>query len=140
MLRTAKPISMLSFAFSLLFSFVTSITAVAPAGITAPLVPVTASFNVAVNRSPTLFVFVQTFEPDASVNVVPDAIMPTSPPELFSPVVTVLPVGVRTGSSVLGAGALGAGALGRVGVVVRGRVGVGVAAGGGDSAGTSLNC
>ena len=60
--RTAKPISMLSFAFSLRLSFVTSSATVAPAGIVAPLLPVTASLNVAVKRSPTLFVFVQTFD------------------------------------------------------------------------------
>src|SRR6478752_9748007 len=100
---------MLSFAFSLRFSFVTSITAVAPAGITAPLEPFTASFNVAEKRSPTLFVFVQIFDADASVSVVPDAIEPTLPPEPFSPGVTVLPDGVRGG--VVGFGP---------GVVVRG--------------------
>ena len=111
---------MLSFAFSLLLSFVTSSTAVAPAGIVAPLVPVTGSFSVAVKRSPTLFVFVQTFDVDASVSVVPDAIAPTLPPEFFSPVVTVLPDAVRGG----GAGSATAPAwsdavVGRVG---RGRV------------------
>src|SRR5689334_7222367 len=103
---------MLSFAFSLLLSFVTSITAVAPAGITAPLDPVTGSFNVAEKRSPTLFVFVQTFELDASVSVVPDAMEPTLPPELFSPLVTVFPDGVRAGAvdSGLVAGVVGFGA------------------------------
>jgi len=138
---TAKPISMLSFAFSLLLSFVTSITAVAPAGITAPLDPVTASFNVAEKRSPTLFVFVQTLELDASVSVVPDAIAPTLPPELFSPDVTVFPDGVRAGAvdSGFAAGAVGFGA----GRDVRGfdvaRSGVreGSAAG---AAGTSFSC
>src|SRR5262245_58971600 len=127
---------MLSFAFSLLLSFVTSITAVAPAGITAPLEPFTASFNVAEKRSPTLFVFVQTLAPDASVSAVPDAIEPTAPPELFSPAVTVLPDGVRGGvvDSGLGAGAVGFGA----GRGVRGFdvAGAGVGAG---VAGTSLS-
>jgi hypothetical protein len=126
---------MLSFAFSLLFSFVTSITAVAPAGITAPLEPVTASFSVAEKRSPTLFVFVQTLEPDASVSVVPDAIEPTLPPELFSPAVTVLPDGVRGGAagSGLGVAGFGAGRDARGFDVVGAGVGAGVA-------GTSFSC
>src|SRR4030095_6980901 len=130
---------MLSFAFSLRFSFVTSSTAVAPAGITAPLEPVTASFNVAENRSPTLFVFVQIFDADASVSAVPDAIEPTLPPEVFSPVVTVLPDGVRGG--VVGAG-VGAGVLGRVaGREGRGRDVVGAGAGSAAGvAGTSFSC
>src|SRR5580765_2180526 len=116
---------MLSFAFSLRLSFVTSSTTVAPAGIVAPLLPVTGSLSVAVKRSPTLFVFVHTFDVDASVSAVPDAIAPTLPPELFSPVVTVLPDGVRGGE----AGA-GAGALGRVaGFDGRGREVVGAGAG-----------
>src|SRR5215218_5783425 len=129
---------MLSFAFSLFLSFVTSMTAVAPAGITAPLLPVTASLSVAVNLSPTLFVFVQTFDVDAMVSDVPDAIIPTLPPELFSPVVTVLPAGVRGGAdgSAFGAGAVGRVVRGRVVVGVRVGAGSGVAAGGG----TSLSC
>src|SRR5574338_9506 len=57
---------MLSFAFSLRLSFVTSRTTVAPDGIVTPFVPVTASVVVAVSRSPTLFVFVQTFCPNAT--------------------------------------------------------------------------
>src|SRR5689334_1557037 len=121
---------MLSFAFSLLLSFVTSMTALAPAGIVTPFVPVTGSLSVATNRSPTLFVFVQTFDVDASVSDVPDATMPTLPPAFFSPVVTVLPLGVRTGA---GSGA-GVGVLGRVagrdGRVV-GRVAVDLGAGSG---------
>jgi hypothetical protein len=131
---------MLSFAFSLLLSFVTSITAVAPAGITAPLLPVTGSLSVAVNLSPILFVFVQTLADDARVSVEPEAIIPTSPAELFSPGVTVLPDAVRGG--VVAAGVVGRGVAG-LGAGVRGRVvevgvlgvGAGAAAGG-----TSWSC
>ena len=130
---------MLSFAFSLLLSFVTSITAVAPAGITAPLLPVTGSLSVAVKRSPTLLVFVQTLDVDASVSVVPDAIAPTLPAELFSPGVTVLPDGVRGG--VAGSG-VGAGLVGRVVGRVDGRGAgvVGAGSGAGVAGGTSLSC
>src|SRR5688572_19801084 len=113
---------MLSFVFSLLLSFVTSRTAVAPAGITTPLLPVTDSLSVAVIRSPTLFVFVQTFWPDASVSVDPDAISPTPPAVFFSPGVTVLPDGVRTGP---GAGVVGR-VVGRDVDGLRGRVAAGV--------------
>src|SRR3954471_1791751 len=131
---------MLSFAFSLFLSFVTSMTAVAPAGITAPLFPVTASLSVAVNLSPTLCVFVQTFDVDAIVSDVPDAIIPTLPPELFSPVVTVLPEAVRGGADGSGVGGRVAGRVG----VVRGRVVVGVRVGAGSGVaaggGTSLSC
>src|SRR3954467_9191599 len=132
---------MLSFAFSLLLSFVTSITAVAPAGITAPLEPVTGSFNVAEQRPPPLFLFVQTFADDASVSAVPDAIAPTLPPELFSPAVTALPDGVRGG--VVGAG-LAAGVVGLgAGRDVRGFEVVGEGFREGSDAGvagTSLSC
>src|SRR5688572_1940036 len=142
MLRTAKPISMLSFAFSLLLSFVTSSTAVAPAGITAPLLPVIDSLSVAVKRSPTLFVFVQTFSADVKVMAVPDATEPTPPAVFFSPGVTVLPDGVRTGAagSALGVAAgVDGRVVGRLGV--RGRAGAGVlGAAAGCSAGTSLSC
>src|SRR5574338_1598776 len=120
---------MLSFAFSLRLSFVTSRTTVAPDGIVTPFVPVTASVVVAVSRSPTLFVFVQTFCPDASVRLVPDATSPTPPAEPFSPGVTVLPDAVRGGVAGAGAGVLGRVVVGRLGVV-RGRDGVDVAGAG----------
>src|SRR5688572_21289643 len=111
--------AMLSWAFSLFLSDVTSMTAVAPAGITAPFEPVTASVVVAVNRSPTLFVFVQTFDVERSVSCVPAAMVPSVPSEPFVPGVTVLPLAV-----VLGAGVAvdGRGVVVR-GVVVRGLVG-----------------
>src|SRR6185503_6189646 len=109
----------------------------APAGITAPLEPVTAFCTVAVNLSPTLLVLVQTVDVGESESVVPAAIEPTAPPPL-PPVlgrVTVLPLGVVVG--VLGR--LVVGVLGRVvdGREVAGRLGVFVAGG---FAGTSESC
>jgi hypothetical protein len=85
------------------------------------LLPSTAVVSVALNRSPTLLVFVQTLEPDVSARVEPEAITP-----LLGDGVTGTGVGV-------GAGALAFGCSVR-GVVVR-RGG----AGGGDT-GTSFNC
>jgi len=97
--------------------------ACAPAGIVAPFAPVTALASVAVNRSPTWLVFVQTFEFERSASVVPAGIDPTplrSPAPAFPGVgVAVFPLGVTVGAGA-GAGALGVGRGG--GVVVRGRV------------------
>src|SRR5689334_5952604 len=68
---------MLSLTFSLLFSFETEKVTVAPAGIVAPLEPATGSLSVAVNVSPTLFVFVHRSAPDVvRANAVPAAIAP----------------------------------------------------------------
>jgi hypothetical protein len=83
--------------FSLRFSFVTVRVTSEPAGITAPFVPFTDSFTVAVIRSPTLLVFVHTSEFARRLNVVPAAIVP-----LFvavpAPRVTVLPLFVFVGA------------------------------------------
>src|SRR6185503_7585234 len=98
----------------------------APAGITAPLEPVTAFCTVAVNLSPTLLVLVQTVDVGESESVVPAAIEPTAPPPL-PPVlgrVTVLPLGVVVGRVVVGV--LGRVVDGREGA---GRLGVFVAGG-----------
>src|SRR2546423_10756042 len=65
-----------SLAFSLRLSCVTVMLTVAPEGIATPLEPVTASVVVAVTRSSTLLVFVQTFSLDASEMVVPAAMAP----------------------------------------------------------------
>src|SRR5262249_45206448 len=110
---------------------------VAPAGITAPFSPVTALSSVAVTWSPTAFVLVQIFDEALVFSVAPAGIMPTAPPPVelgfdLAPGfdVTVLPLAVVVGVDGAGAELLGRGA-GRDGVVVRGRVGAGVVAGGG---------
>src|SRR5882757_220755 len=84
----------LSLAFSLRLSSVTSTTAVAPAGITAPFDPVTALVKLALKRSPTWLVLVQTLEPAARLSVAPAGIVPTlaAVPALLR--VTVLPLDV----------------------------------------------
>src|SRR5882757_5774338 len=84
----------LSLAFSLRLSSVTSTTAVAPAGITAPFDPVTALVKLALKRSPTWLVLVQTLEPAARLRVAPAGIVPTfaAVPALLR--VTVLPLDV----------------------------------------------
>src|ERR1700682_5373243 len=85
----------LSFAFSLRFSSVTSTSAVAPAGITAPFEPVIELVTVAVKWSPTLLVLVQTFEPDVRLSVEPAAIVSVFAPAAFPGVpVTVFPLDV----------------------------------------------
>src|SRR5215208_7186593 len=105
---TARPMRIGSFTFSLFLTSVTRTFAVAPAGITAPFEPVTASATVAVKVSPTLCVFVQTFWLDARLIVVPEAIIPTAPPPVAaappaaagSLFVTVLPLAVLVGVGV----------------------------------------
>src|SRR6476659_2229936 len=77
---TANSITILSFAFSLRLRAVTVRFTVAPAGITAPLLPVTAFSTVAVTLSPTLFVFVQIRDAAFVVMVAPAGIIPTAPP------------------------------------------------------------
>src|SRR6202162_4907990 len=85
---------MLSLAFSLRLRSVTSTTAVAPAGITAPFEPVTALVTLALKRSPTWLVFVQTLEPDARLSVAPAGIVPNLAPVPALLRVTVLPLEV----------------------------------------------
>src|SRR5436309_7810679 len=140
-LFTANSITIGSLEFSLRFRFVTVSVTVEPAGIVAPLEPVTVFCTVAVNLSPTLLVFVQTLDVGVSESVVPAAIVPTAPPpaDAALPVgrVTVLPLAVFVG--VVGAGVDGREAAGRV--VVRGAVLVAVGADvAGGFAGTSFNC
>src|SRR5215212_9169670 len=91
---TLKPISMRSFVFSLRFSFVTSTRTLAPAGIVAPLSPVTVLATVATNRSPTLLVLVQTFSVELSASVVPAAMVPNGFSVPAGLLATVLPLGV----------------------------------------------
>jgi hypothetical protein len=146
---TRKPITTLSFAFSLRFNSVISMFAVAPAGITAPFDPVTASDTVAENRWPTRCVFVHTRVFDARFTVEPAAMEPTARSAGPGPRSTVLPLAVV---DLVGAGA-GAGAV-RVGVLTtvpverRGAVARGcgacgageIGAGATVPAGTSFNC
>src|SRR5919202_4940655 len=82
-----------SLAFSLFLRPTPSTTAVAPAGMTAPFEPVTASVTVAVKRSPTLFVFVQMREPERRLIVAPAGMRPVVLSRV-PPLVTVLPLGV----------------------------------------------
>jgi hypothetical protein len=74
---------------------------VAPAGMTAPFVPLTAFCVVAVTLSPTLMVLVHTVCDGVSESVVPAAMLPTAPPPLFAAPpagrVTTLPLGVVRG-------------------------------------------
>jgi hypothetical protein len=72
--------TMFVFESTLRFSSVTSIETLDPAGNVTPLVPVTLSVRLAVKRSPTLLVFVQTLLPEASASDVPDAIVPVLGP------------------------------------------------------------
>ena len=128
-----------SLAFSLRFSSVTSIVAVAPAGITAPLEPEIELLTVALNRSPTLLVLVQTFELDARLRVDPAGMVPTLAADPAGVRVTVLPleVVVVVGRRVVVVGVRVV-VVGRV--VVRGAVVVGVAVlGVPDAVGTSVN-
>src|SRR5690348_5731407 len=100
--------SIFSPAPSLRESDVISSTAVAPAGITTPFDAVTASVSVAVMRSPTVLVFVQTFCPERSDRLVPADTTPTFPstrPVVAGPVVTVLPDAVVTGAGLAFTGA-----------------------------------
>src|SRR5687768_14036140 len=113
---TSRPTRISSFAFSERFSSVTRTTAVAPAGITAPLLPRTVSATVAVKRSPTLCVFVHTRSFDVSVMLVPAGIVPSARSDEPVPGRAVLPPGVVAGVlGRVGAGrdAAGRGALGR---------------------------
>ena len=98
-----------SFAFSLRLSSVISIVAVAPAGIVAPFDPVTVLLTVALNRCPTLCVFVQTREFDERLISDPAGMLPSARSDPVVPRVTVLPLAVVVGR--VGAG-----------VVVRGGV------------------
>jgi hypothetical protein len=128
---------------------VTSSTAVAPAGITTPLDPDTASARVAVMRSPTLLVLVQTRCPELSERLVPAETTPTVPsvlPPVEGALTTVLPEGVVTGA---GARVTGDGAGAGAGVRLRGggatatrRFSTTAARGGagGGVVGTSLSC
>ncbi|MFI5242249.1 MAG: hypothetical protein ACHQRL_04500 [Gemmatimonadales bacterium] len=72
----------------------TAITAFAPAGMVTPFEAGTASFTVAVNLSPTLFVFVQTRSVDVRFIAVPVATVPTAASLPVAPRVTVLPLAV----------------------------------------------
>src|SRR5919197_184408 len=96
---TANSMTIGSFWFSERFRFVTVSVTVEPAGITAPLLPVTAFCTVAVNLSPTLLVFVQMFDVGESESVVPAAMEPTAPPPEVPGAgrETVLPLGVVVG-------------------------------------------
>jgi hypothetical protein len=67
---------------------------VAPAGITAPFEPETGFTTDAEKRSPTWFVLVQIFEPDASASSAPAGIVPTLAAEPALVLVTVLPLAV----------------------------------------------
>jgi hypothetical protein len=75
-------------------SSVNSMETVEPAGSETPLVPVTPDVSVALKRSPTLFVFVQTFVPDVNASDVPEEMTP------------LLGVGAGAGAGAAGAGAL----------------------------------
>ena len=122
---TRNPIKMLVFESVLRFSSVTSIETVEPAGSETPFVPVTLSVSDALKRSPTLLVFVHTFEPDASASDVPDAIVPVLGP----------------GAGAGGAEVVGAGAGWLAGGFVRGGFVFGrEGADAGGEAGTSFNC
>src|SRR6478672_4926135 len=119
---TANSITTGSFVFSLRLRRVTVRLSVAPAGITAPFEPLTASSIVAVTWSPTALVFVQIREFECVLSVAPAGIVPTAPPPvepgwLEAPgfVVAVLPLAVSTGAGA-GAGVLGFDA-GRLGVL-----------------------
>src|SRR6185437_530705 len=143
--RTTRPMFMFSPAWLLRPSDVTSSTAVAPAGITTPLDPDTASASVAVMRSPTLLVLVQTRCPELSERLVPAETTPTVPsvlPPVEGALTTVLPEGVVTGAGarVSGDGA-GAGLRGGGATATR-RFSTTAARGGagGGVVGTSLSC
>src|SRR5437763_15257581 len=89
----------LSFAFSLRLSWVTSSETEAPDGMMAPLEPATPSATVAVKGWPTVKVLVQTRSLERRLSVVPEAMVHTEPPPLApaEPLglrVTVLPDGV----------------------------------------------
>src|SRR5690349_10649800 len=71
--------------------------ALEPAGITAPLLPVTVSRTVATKRSPALWVLVQTFSPAERLIVVPALTVPILAAAAPGPGVTVLPAGVLAG-------------------------------------------
>jgi hypothetical protein len=141
-----------SFAFSLRLSSVISTVAVAPAGITAPLEPVTELLTVALNRCPTRFVFVQIREFEVRLISEPAGIVPRPRSEPDVPRVTVLPLAVVVGAAgvgVDGRGVVRAGVRGgvltalldeRVGVRTTGALVVGCGALGVPVAGTSLSC
>src|SRR5512146_1128097 len=128
-------------AFSLRLSSVTWMSALAPAGITAPFEPTTAFVTVAVKRSPGLLVFVQTRSFDVRLMEVPAGTVPSAasvPDELVE---TELPDGVVVGAA--GAGVDGDGA--RVRGFVRAGAGRGAGAAGAAAAalsagGTSFSC
>lgn len=133
---TENSITILSLAFSLRLSVVAVIVTVAPAGIVTPFEPLTGEATVAVTRSPTFVLFVQTRDVECSVSSVPAAIVPAAPPPVppVVPRVTVLPLEVFVGVVVV----VRVVVVGRVvvvrGVVVRGVVVAGVVAG------TSVSC
>src|SRR5258708_13380581 len=138
--RTASAMRILSLTFSLRFRVVTSRLTVAPAGIVAPLDPVTGLATVAVKLCPTVYVLVHTRALERSASVVPEAMVPTDPPalEAADPVgfrVTVFPVGVVTGADTGGVVRAGLRAGAGLAVVVRARAGAGAAP---DVAGLSL--
>ena len=104
----------LSFAFSLRLSCVTSSVTFAPAGIEAPFEPVTVLATEAVKVCPTVKLFVQTRELERRLSEVPDSIVPTAPPPLAAAEPAGLRVSVLPEAVVL--------VVGVGGVVVRGVV------------------
>ena len=82
---------------------VTSSTTVEPAGITAPLLPVTVDETVAVNLSPA----------SAEVHARPFVVIPTRVPAPMTPAVPVAGAGVVAGTTGSGSASRGSGVLGR---------------------------
>jgi len=80
-------------------------TAVAPTGITVPFAPITGSAISAVNRSPTLLVFVQMRWPAASDISDPVETTPSLPSDPLSVTRSVLPLAVVRTVGAAGAGA-----------------------------------
>src|SRR5688572_1611861 len=104
---TRNPMTMLVFESTLRLSSVISIDTSAPAGRVTPFVPLTELVNDALNRSPTLCVFVHTLVPDVSASVEPDAIVPV----LGAGSAGITGAGVGAGAFTLGGGlVLGRGA------------------------------
>src|SRR6188508_3597634 len=92
---------MLSFESSLRLSSVISMDTVEPMGSVTPLLPLTALVSDALNRSPTLCVFVHTLVPDISASIEPDAIVPVT----GAGAAGITGAGVGLGAVTLGGGA-----------------------------------
>src|SRR6185437_1318140 len=131
-------------AFSLRLRSVTWMSALAPAGITAPFDPTTAFVTVAVKRSPGLLVFVQIRSFDVRLIAVPAGTVPSAPSVPGELVETELPDGVVVGAAGAGVEDDGARVLGfvlRAGAGRRaGAAGAAAAADALSAGGTSFSC